>query len=278
MTDKALMLIAKGIPIPQQVDRLQDAEFSVFSQWGDDGIIQYIIDKIDISNEFFVEFGVENYLESNTRYLLMNNNWSGLIMDGSTKHVEDIKSAPYFWKHDLQAVQSFITCENILETLSTFCSKQIGLLHIDIDGMDYWIWQKISSQYSPDILILEYNSVFGFEKSITIPYQPNFVRHRAHHSGLYAGASLKALYDYSLSRGYAFLGSNSAGNNAYFVKKELLNNSLREVSLLEGYVASKFREARDKKGKLTFLRAEDRILELKGLPVLNLENGQLEIL
>src|SRR5579859_5594583 len=56
-------------------------EFKVFSQWGDDGIIQYLVNRLDIPNQTFIEFGTENYTESNTRFLLINNNWSGLVMD-----------------------------------------------------------------------------------------------------------------------------------------------------------------------------------------------------
>ena len=69
---------------PQKVNEI---EFKIFSQFGDDGIIQFLINKIDFDEDrkFFVEFGVENYEESNTRFLLFNNNWSGLIMDSSEK-------------------------------------------------------------------------------------------------------------------------------------------------------------------------------------------------
>ena len=53
---------------------LSDNEFSVFSQWGEDGIIQFLLRYVEIPNKIFVEFGVENYIESNTRFLLVNNN------------------------------------------------------------------------------------------------------------------------------------------------------------------------------------------------------------
>ena len=67
---------------------LRDSEFSVFSQFGDDGIIQYLVEKVKPEHDFFVEFGVENYLESNTRFLLQNNNWSGLVLDGSKENID----------------------------------------------------------------------------------------------------------------------------------------------------------------------------------------------
>ena len=67
---------------------LRAAEFKVFSQWGEDGIIQYLLGKVPVVNELFVEFGVESYSESNTRFLLCNDNWRGIIIDGGTAHQE----------------------------------------------------------------------------------------------------------------------------------------------------------------------------------------------
>ena len=60
---------------------IQDYEFKIFSQWGEDGIIQKIIDSIEIKNKTFIEFGVGNFLESNCRFLMMHNNWSGFVID-----------------------------------------------------------------------------------------------------------------------------------------------------------------------------------------------------
>ena len=64
-----------------QLDNIAGAEFRVFSQWGEDGIIQYLLSKVPISNQVFFELGVEDYRESNTRFLLMNDNWRGLVID-----------------------------------------------------------------------------------------------------------------------------------------------------------------------------------------------------
>ena len=252
---------------------LADVEFSVYSQFGDDGIIQYLIKQVDTTNRFFVEFGVENYLESNTRFLLENNNWSGLVMDGSKENISFIKKQTFFWKHDVQAICSFITAENINELLANVPSK-IGLLHIDIDGNDYWIW-KAMNKIEADIVIMEYNSVFGNERAITVPYEPDFVRYKKHHTALYAGVSLAALCDLAEERGYYFVGSNSAGNNAYFVRKEVIGK-LKPLTPKEGYVESKFRESRDKAGNLDFLRGSERLDAIKGMPVYNTRQNAIE--
>ena len=88
--DKSLILTSKIIMSSntwrnRNYKNISDKEFRVFSQWGDDGIIQFLIHELQVDNETFIEFGVGNYFESNTHFLLVNNNWSGFIIDGSKK-------------------------------------------------------------------------------------------------------------------------------------------------------------------------------------------------
>lgn len=256
---------------------LSETEFQVFSQWGDDGIIQYLINKVDISNTIFIEFGVENYTEANTRYLLMHDNWSGLVIDGSKSNIDYIKRDPIFWKYELTAVNQFITKDNINQIISDAgFSGDIGLLHIDIDGNDYWIWDAIET-VKADIVIMEYNSVLGSDQKISIPYKADFVRKKAHHSLLYAGASLPALCHLADQKGYVFVGCNSNGNNAYFVLKEKADQ-LNNYTAKEGYVASKFREARNEQNEFMFVPRNKRKQILEKMPFVNVVSKEIEYL
>jgi hypothetical protein len=250
---------------------LRDAEFKVFSQCGDDGIIQYLIHKLELKNKTFIEFGVEDYLESNTRFLLMNDNWSGLIIDSSDANIRKINRQEIIWKYDLTAVSAFIDSENINQIISSRFSGDIGILHIDIDGNDYWIWDAIDC-VEPDIVIIEYNSVFGKDRAITIPYDSKFDRTAYHHSNLFFGASLSALNFLAKKKGYYFIGANSTGNNAYFVKRKF-SQVIEEVDVQEGYVESKFSESRDVNGKLNLLRGSNRRRVIADLPVFNVEKN-----
>lgn len=262
----------KTLPV---LDNIAAAEFKVFSQAGDDGIIQYLINKVYIPETTFIEFGVENYVESNTRFLLKHNNWSGLVIDGSEKAINYIKTDDIYWQHELKALQSFITAENINDLISSQGIKgEIGLLSVDIDGNDYWVWKAITV-VDPVIVVVEYNSVFGIEKAITVPYRPDFVRNKEHYSHLYFGASLKALCMLAEEKGYAFVGSNSIGNNAYFVKKERLG-PLKALRPEEGYIYSRFRESRNKKGNLDYLTGHERYRRIEGMSVYNVATGQPE--
>lgn len=254
---------------------LSDLELKVFSQFGDDGIIQYLAHNLDLRNKTFIEFGTEDYFESNTRFLLQKDNWSGFVMDGSSKHMAKLKKAPFYWKHDLNAQTAFVTKDNINHLLSAGITDWDGVdvLHIDIDGNDYWVWKEI--EMTPAVVIMEYNSNFGIERAITVPYDPEFYRTHAHFSNLYWGCSLKALYLLALNKGYEFIGCNSAGNNAYFIRKDKMNDRVRAVSLENGYVRSKYRKSRDKHGNLTFACAKERVEILRGLSVFDIESESI---
>jgi hypothetical protein len=255
---------------------LHEHEFKVFSQWGEDGIIQKLTQIVPIANRTFIEFGVEDFLESNCRYLLMKDNWSGFVVDGSARNVEKIRSAHFYWKHELTAHCSFITRENINEVLAhSGFDEDLGLLSVDIDGMDYHVLKAITG-YRPRLLVVEYNAVFGGDRNITVPYDSSFYRTRAHASNLYFGASFGAMVSLATSMGYVLVGTCSAGVNAFFVRKDLENEAVRAFAGTAGFTDSKTRESRDAGGNLTFISGAARLPVIRGLPVLNVDTGAVE--
>jgi hypothetical protein len=233
-------------------DRLRDAEFTVFSQFGEDGILQFLVQRVPIEDEVFVEFGVEDYNESNTRFLLVHDNWRGLILDGGRTHQEFLRATGLGWRHHIDAVTAFIDRDNINGLIrSAGIEGDIGVLSVDIDGNDYWVLERIDV-VSPRILIVEYNSTFGPEAAVTVPYDPGFVRGEQHPSWLYWGASLAALTRLADAKGYALVGGNRAGNNAFYVRRDVLGD-LPEVSVRNAYAPSRFRESRGPDGGLSYV-------------------------
>lgn len=266
--------IANQIRHHAPFQNLDEAEFRVFSQFGDDGIIQYLLSQMTGIPESFVEFGVENYTESNTRFLLMNNNWSGLILDANPENIRSIQNDQIYWRHDVVAVEAFIKGENINALIrDNGFGGELGLLSIDIDGNDYWIWKAIDAA-SPVIVICEYNSVFGKNRPVAIPYQPSFRRSASHFSNLFWGCSLPALCMLAEGKGYAFVGCNSHGNNAYFVRRDHLGQ-IPEQSIESGYRESRFRESRSESGELTYLRGSQRRVLIADLELVDVESGRM---
>jgi hypothetical protein len=256
---------------------LNDYEFKIFSQWGDDGIIQYLIKNIVIENETFIEFGVQDYHESNTRFLMMNNNWKGFVMDASQESMEKLKNQPWYWKYSLTCKAVFINKENINGLLDATGFSNIGLLHIDIDGNDAHILNELNLvRLNPSIIIMEYNAVLGKYRPISVPYDRDFTRTAKHYSNLYFGASLSALTYIASNKGYAFIGCNLAGNNAYFVRRDLLNKNILEVCETEAYKGSRFRESRNQDYTLSYLSGDERYETIKGLKVINVKTNEME--
>jgi hypothetical protein len=253
---------------------LRDAEFKAFSQFGEDGIIQYLVQRVPIENQVFVEFGVEDYTESNTRFLLVNDNWRGLIMDGGEEHAAFLRRTGMDWRYDIDAKSAFIDRDNINGLIaSAGIEGDIGLLSVDIDGNDYWVLEAIDI-VSPRILVAEYNSSFGPDAAVTVPYDPSFERGAAHWSHLYWGASLAALDLLARRKGYVLVGGNSAGNNAFWVREDMLGE-LRTATPEDAYATSRFRESRDESGELTYLRDHrTRLATIGHLPLWDVEAGR----
>ena len=257
---------------------IQDAEFRVFSQWGEDGILQYLISKVPIGDTTFVEFGVADYRESNTRFLLCNNNWRGLIIDGGTEHLKTLRRDGLQWRFHIDARSLFITRENINAAIAEAgIHGDIGLLSIDIDGNDYWVLESIDV-VRPRILVVEYNATFGSKVTVTIPYDANFDRTTAHYSNLYWGASLAALAHLAQLKGYHFVGCNSAGNNAFFVRSDVSEN-LEPIAVEDGFMPARFRDSRDRSGKLNYLSdPRSRLEAIKTMPIVDVRtNATLQI-
>lgn len=269
-------LIIANINKMKNYNTIHGYEFKVFSQWGEDGIIQHLTNSIDIQHKTFIEFGVEDFIESNCRFLLMKDNWSGFVVDGSKSNIDKIHRSYYFWKYHLHPFYSFLTTDNINAVLahSNF-DQDLGILSIDLDGNDYFILEAIN-YYKPRILICEYNSVFGPNRKISVPYNRDFTRMESHYSGLYWGASLGAINFLASKKGYALVGSNSAGNNAFFIRNDLVNDNIKVLSVDEAFVISKFRESRNSFGSLSYLSGDDRYSIISGMPVYNVENKLLE--
>jgi hypothetical protein len=263
-------LILSRINSTENYSCLSNYEFKVFSQWGEDGILQHLTQHIEIKNKTFIEFGVEDFFESNCRFLLQKDNWSGFVIDGSSRNIQRLKASYFYWKHALNAQCSFITRENINQLLSiSGFDKDVGILSVDIDGVDYFVLEKLAD-WAPRIMILEYNAIFGMNRAVTVPYSASFVRTKMHYSNLYYGASLPCLVHLANKMNMALVGVNSAGSNAFFVRRDLLNEHIQEVSIGDCFVRATFREGRDVNGSLNFQSGDKNLNSILRLPLIDM--------
>ena len=193
-------------------------ERQVFSQNGEDGIIEEIFKRIGVTNKYFVEFGVGNGLENNTLYLLMKE-WSGAWIEGSGSNCSEIAARfrSTLINERVLVKNAHITSENIGSLLKELdVPVEFDLLSIDIDRNDYWVWKAIKD-HRPRVVVIEYNALFPPGVKWIIPYNPDAVWDRT----TYFNASLESLGALALRKGYNLVVCNLTGVNAFFVRNDL---------------------------------------------------------
>jgi hypothetical protein len=188
-------------------------EKKVFSQNGEDGITMKLLELIykgNNDNKFYVEFGVENGMECNTRILREHYNWKGLQMDGS------------YANNTINLRKEIITKENVVELFKKYnVPFNINLLSVDIDFNDFYCLKEILANYQCDIIICEYNAThLAHEDKIVI-----YNKTGRWDSTNYFGASLCSLDRLGNKYNYSLIYCNASGVNCFFIHNDLIKNN-----------------------------------------------------
>jgi hypothetical protein len=262
-----------------EIKTLWEAEIRVFSQWGEDGILTYLLDSLGIAKPKILEIGAGNFEECNSRFQAEFRNASVYAVDLRSDLKSNCKTLDVFWRSVIIPVNDYVTPTNINLHIDSAKSLLGGLdiFSLDVDGNDYWILLE-SDLSGISIVVCEYNPLFGHTQSVTVPRDDFFSRETKHFSWLYYGMSIKASITAMQKKGFVFCGSNLAGNNAFFVREELVNKlnlDMPSTTNLVGNTDWRVREARDENGQLNFLFGDDRSSLIKSLKVIETESNSL---
>lgn len=209
-----------------------DTGFRNYSQFEEDGILLYIFAAIGFTNRQFVDIGSGDGINSNCANLAVNFGFNGIFIDGNNSKINTGKcyyeKHPDTWAFPPKFVHAYIQRENINQLIDAQgLSGEIDLVSIDLDGNDYWIWDALSI-IQPRVVIIETHTEFGM-KSIVVPYDKDYFypgKHPAYH-----GASPTAMMKLANKKGYRLVGANHYGFNTIYVKRELGEDILPEVSV-----------------------------------------------
>ena len=256
------------------MNKLEQSECKIFSQNGEDGILDYIITMLKIIKPNFIEIGVGTYVEANTRFIYDRFYPKGIIIDVEKSLSSKVFSNINSWKGDLRIIEEKVSTKNINKIISKHCDFNVDIFSLDIDSIDYWIIDKLKPNISK-IFVAEYNPVFGSSLEVTVPNLENFDRSKYHYSHLCYGMSLKALINLMSKKNYYFIGSNSLKNNAFFVSNDFpMNQYFKKLELesLDYYVDSNVRESRDITGNLNYLSGEKKLNEILDCEVVDISD------
>jgi hypothetical protein len=214
--------------------KFQEVGFHTYSQTDEDGFLLYIFSLIGTTNKKVVEMCCGDGVECNAANLIINHGWKGILFDGDSEQLNIGRKIYNFIKttsnNPPELVHAWITAENVNELLlNNGFDGEIDLFSLDMDGVDYWIWKSLNV-VKPRVVVLEYNTYWGAEKSVTVPYEPNF-QAQIVNGAYYCGASLQAFVNLGKKLGYRLVGSNTRQFNAFFVRNDVGANILPEVSV-----------------------------------------------
>ena len=205
----------------QDPKRVTPHEGQVFSQSGEDGILAEIFRRVGVGNRTFAEVGVGDGLENNTVCLLAQG-WQGAWVDGNPDSAGRIR-ATFKREQDagrLKFREAFVTRENVAGLLTSLdVPKELDLLSLDIDLNTYWIWEALGG-YHARVIVVEYNATWP----PTVDWKAEYDAKAVWQGSMYFGASLKAFELLGRRLGYALVGCDLGGANAFFVRVDLLGD------------------------------------------------------
>ena len=208
---RAAYLDPSGLPFPE---RLTARRFRLHSQNQEDGLLWALFQHAGVTTRRFVELG-SGSSGGNAAMFAGELGWTGLIVEGDAGKAGVAKRK--FPR--AAAVCAWITPESVNELLTQHgYTGEVDLFSLDIDGNDYWVWKAMNA-CSPRVVVLEYNSMFGPDRAVTIPYDPTFSRRD--HRFCYFGASLAALTRVSAQKGYRLVAVEPTGVNAFFLRSDV---------------------------------------------------------
>lgn len=257
---------------------LWEAEVQVYSQWGEDGIIDYLCDCLSLARPRALELGAGNFLECNTRFLAENRSASVVAVDARSDLGPTLASLPLYWRTSVWALSEWITPETVPGIVARARSLMGGLdiVSLDVDGNDYWVAERLDLE-GVGLVILEYNALFGHQRAVTVPRDDQFDRSTAHPSWQYWGASLRAWVDLMRKRGFSIVGTNRACFNAFFCPTARLDDiplPAVDTADLSRYVDSRIRDSRGADGNLSYLAGRARVDAIRDMPVIDVVTGE----
>ncbi|HET9843497.1 MAG TPA: hypothetical protein VFP93_02420 [Gammaproteobacteria bacterium] len=210
-------------------------EFSGFSQNGEDGILEQLIAKLKKPNKFFLEIGASDGLENNTSWLAIAKKYNGLMIEGNTKLSNFCSKLMEKFNLGVECLPQFVHENEVQFILNKLPFLDPDIFSLDIDSYDYHVLKSLfSKNFRPKICVVEYNSAFGPNLSITIPKNcvPNV-------NNYYYGVSINAWRHLFNAHGYSFITVESRGINGIFVDKNCYDaiflNSLNSCAFQENF-------------------------------------------
>lgn len=192
----------------------------LFSQNGEDGILDALLHVLPNTPKTFLEFGVGDGWSCNTRLLAEIRMWSGTYIEVDPV---DHQTLPQRYAHrgDIACIRNRVTADNVCSILDAAgVTNPIGVLSVDVDGQDYWIWKALAGQYRANVVVIEINSDHPIPWGVEAQSAEN-------HGDLTRtwGSSIQAMAQLGRQLGHVPVHVDLAGVNMFLIREEVLETA-----------------------------------------------------
>lgn len=203
------MLIPSLVLAAPAVLELEFYEKQIFSEHGEDGIIEKLVSLLDSEEKYYVNLGPGDGVSCNTRYLRENLDYHGIMIDDTHQDLS------------VGLFKEYISKENVLNIFKKYeVPREFDIISISLDGMDYYIWSKIGKVYRPKIVVIEFNASEGIESDKILVYNPSYKKDNSNSFS----SSLQALQKLGKGLGYTLVYVGKQANNLFFMREDILKN------------------------------------------------------
>lgn len=183
------------------VEWLEGMGGNLYTQFGEDGLIQSCLDRIGTKNNHCFEIGAADGRFYSNTLRLREEGWYAVLIESGDAQYELLKRD---FGHQSTCIHE--TCWDLDRTLSeTKLDRRPDLGIIDIDGQDYYLWRDLVD-YVPRVMLVEIDTS-GDDTPIPDREGPG-------------QAGLDAIRNLGESKGYELVASTYC--NALFVLGEAL--------------------------------------------------------
>lgn len=186
---------------------------NVYSQYGEDGIINYLISssKKKIYKNSIEFGGHDGKTNSNTYNLFENFNFKSIFIEGDKDRFELLNKLN---SENLKTINKFVeisgenTLDKIIDDINFISKNEIGVLSIDIDSFDYHIFKNLN--FNPQIIVIEYNNSI-----------PGYINYSDPPGETYLRCSAKAIQELGFQKGYITVACTVT--NVILIRKDCFN-------------------------------------------------------
>jgi FkbM family methyltransferase len=150
-------------------DSLQRIQYSYL---GEEVVIEKYINELNLEHRYCVDIAASDGVTMSNTLFLYQQGWSGLAVECDSKKFAALATHYQDFPNVILS-KSMVTPDNVISLLKAYqVPEKFGLLNLDIDGYEYFVLEKILSEFRPAMICTEINESIPPPLKFTVKWNP----------------------------------------------------------------------------------------------------------